>query len=388
MPQRKFEPEKLDNDTFATQGLSEKKFNQVFNVIRKAQNKARRDAKRTLNRGTFTKPTNKALKALGEKVKGTGIGFTEDDLKQFDKERKKHQKKYDRTTAGITYAQIIGFSRDIDIKRANNQVDDGRGITMASFSAMKRNVAIVRVKASSVSKHEEHRVEIRFEEWDDYLQDPPGDDYVKAMKAVTKGRISFDCSCGRHQYWYRYQATIGNYAVTPPAEFSFPKIRNRELKGIACKHVLLAVEKCQSIAWHRIMAKRMEQQAKLVGFGDDKRQTTSYLTDKEARAAKKNKRNKIDIEKAKKAQRSYERSQKAMAKKLKGMNLDRDKIKKQSKTIRKQAKEMQQMANALKLTFNVFADSYKTLGKTRNDAIKDFAKSANVSVNKLKEIIK
>ncbi|MCV5390784.1 phage tail protein, partial [Escherichia coli] len=79
------------------------------------------------------------------------------------------------------------------------------------------------------------------------------------------GRISFDCDCGRHQYWYRYLATMGNYCIAPPKEFAFPKIRNPELSGVACKHVLKAATMLQSLAWQRILANQMKQQARRVG---------------------------------------------------------------------------------------------------------------------------
>lgn len=382
----KFTPEKKDDNSYITHGLSDKQFSKVFALVQKAQNKARRNAKRTLTADAMRRKTSKQIKALGEKSKG--VGFTKADLIAFDKQRKRHKEKYSSNIAGITYAQIIAGSRKIDIDRANNKVDDGTGITKATFIAVKQNVAIVRVRASMVSKHDEHRVEVRFEEWNDLLQDPPGGDFVKAAKAAAKGRISFDCKCGRHQYWYRYLATMGNYAVTPPAEFAFPKIKNAELKGVACKHVLLAVEMFQSIAWHRQLAKRMETQSRLVGFGDDKRQTTSYLTESDQKAAAKNRRTNIDQEKATKAFKAYDRSQKAMEKKIKNMSRDRELIKRQAKKVRTQAKQIQGLTGMIKANFNVFADGYKAQGKTKAQALKDYASNMNVTEHYLKDLVK
>lgn len=264
---KKFEAEKRDNGSFASLGLNEKQFNQLFNKIEQAQKKNRRNAKRTLTASTLTKPTNKALKALGEKAKGQR--FTKEDLIKFDKARQRHKEVYDSKTAGITYAFLVKNSRQIDVDRANNRVDDGTGIHKATMFGIKNNIALIRVRASSVSKHEEHRVKVRFEQWDELLHEPPNGDYNQAVQLACAGRISFDCDCGRHQYWYRYLATMGNYCIAPPKEFAFPKIRNPELSGVACKHVLKATTMLQSLAWQRILANQMKQQARRVGFGSD-----------------------------------------------------------------------------------------------------------------------
>jgi hypothetical protein len=57
-----------------------------------------------------------------------------------------------------------------------------------------------------------------------------------AWKLRKKG-IRFNCDCMRHRYWYRYLASVGNYNAGP-REDGFPKIRNPNLVGVACKHVL------------------------------------------------------------------------------------------------------------------------------------------------------
>ncbi|HHY0551851.1 TPA: hypothetical protein ACVU5P_004170 [Vibrio parahaemolyticus] len=381
----KFTPEKRSNDTYKTKGLSAKQFQQAFNLIQKAQRKARRSAKRTLTPDILRRKTPEQIKSLGAKLKDEG--FSKQDLIEYEKRRKEYREKYDPSTAGITYAQIIANSREIDVKRANNKVDDGSGITRARLHSIRNNIAIVRVQASSISKHQEHRVEIRFEQWNDLLMDPPSGDFVKAAKEAARGRISFNCTCGRHEYWYRYLATMGNYAVTPPAEHSYPKIKNPGLSGVACKHVLKSVEMCQSVAWHRIIAPRMEAQSKMIGFGDDKRQTTSFLNKEEQKAASKNRKTKIDQDKARKEHAKYEKAQKAMAKKIKSSGKDSETIKRQARKLRKQSQQIQDLSQMMKANFNVFADTYKAQGKTKSQALKDFAKQLNVSESKLKGIV-
>lgn len=384
MPKTVFEPEKKDNGTFASLGLSSKKFGKLFKKIEQAQKKARRSAKRTLTPSIFTNPTTKALKALGEKAKGAR--FTKNDLVKFDKNRQRHKEKYDSKTAGITYAFLVNNSRKIDIDRANNRVDDGTGITKATLFAIKGNVALIRVKASNASKHEEHQIKVRFEQWDELIQSPPDGDYIKAAQLSCAGRISFDCDCGRHQYWYRYLATMGNYAIAPPKEFAFPKIKNPELQGVACKHVLKSSTMLQSLAWHRILAKQMEVQAKRVGYGSDNR--THTLNQEEQKAAAKNRKTKVDKSAAEKEHDQYLRSQRAMDRKLAKQKHDGERATRQSRRIRKQNNKINELSDMLKVGFHNFADTYKVQGKTKQQAITDFAKLMNVSEGKLKGLVK
>ncbi|MGQ7147766.1 phage tail protein, partial [Escherichia sp. SS-MK2] len=72
---------------------------------------------------------------------------------------------------GITYAQLIAGSEAIDVKRANNAVDDGSGIKRAVPSSLKHNVVTVSVEASDRSEDQHHRVKVRFEEWDSLIDE-------------------------------------------------------------------------------------------------------------------------------------------------------------------------------------------------------------------------
>lgn len=388
--------EKNDQGRYLTTGLDEKKFQQVFKQIESAQRKNRRDAKRTLTPDQLRRKSKAAIAKLGEKSKG--VPFTVEDLKAFATNRDNFKKKYDSTTDGITYAQIVAGSRDIDIKRANNKVDDGSGITTARLNAIKHNEVIVRVKASMKSVHDEHLVRLRFEEWDDLLQEPPADSYEKAVKAACKGRMSIACDCGRHQYWYRYLATMGRYAIAPPKEFSFPKIKNPELKGVACKHVLKAAVMIQSAAWQRLLVKQMTMQAKRIGFGDDRR-LNHTLTQDEQKAAARNRSTLIDKGKADKAAekdfKNYKRSQTALAKKLKADEVTAKRLKlalnRKRKAEQKNVKlteQLQQQKDTIKAMYGLMRDAYKLQGKKAADVVRDMAKQLQVSESKIKAIIK
>ena len=106
------------------------------------------------------------------------------DIKSLNAAKTAHAKKYNRSVAGITYMELISGSRKIDVDRANNRVTDGRGITSAAIVMVKGNQLRIRVKASSVSVHEDHAVRFRLEEWDEQMETCPNTDkgYQKGVK--------------------------------------------------------------------------------------------------------------------------------------------------------------------------------------------------------------
>lgn len=381
-----------DNGRYLANGLSEKDFNRLFNHIEKIQRKNRRSAKRTLTPAQLRAKKAADIAKLGEKAKGQP--FTKDDLKAFEKAAREARLKYDSKRDGITYRQLVAGSREIDIKRANNKVSDGTGITRVDMSSMRGNVLHLNVKASSVSVHERHRVKIRFEEWNDNMMDPPGNSYLTAVKQACQGRVSFDCDCGRHQYWYRYIATIGRYAITPPAEFAFPKIRNPELKGVACKHVLKSMVMLQSAVWHKLLEVQMKAQASRVSFGDD-RKFTKHFTENEKKEAAKNRSTQINQAKIKAEWTKYKKAVGGMAKKLKDEATAVKKVREQAKRLRvqrnqikKQDEKLRQMRDMVRLSFNLLADSYKAMGKSRDDAINAFAAAQGVTPEQVRKVIK
>lgn len=328
--------EKDDQGRYQTSGLDAKQFHKVFDLIQKQQRQNRRGAKRTLTPRLMGKRNREldAFLSLGRKKDGTY--FTPDDIRQFDASRQAHKTNFRNNVAGITYAQVVAQSTSIDIKRASNKVDDGTGIKSATFLGMKHNLAIISVRASDASVHQHHRVKIRFEEWDQAVDDI-GEDGAKKPRiaaALCKGRVSFDCDCGRHQYWYRYMATAGNYAVAPPKEYAYPKERNPELTGVACKHVLHALTKFQSATWHRPLITALEKAADQTAFGDDKRKTQTFFKGEVAKALARNRTTTTNQAKAKQEFDKYQQAQAALGKKLKSADVTTDNVRRLLKKAR------------------------------------------------------
>ncbi|CDL83611.1 phage tail protein [Xenorhabdus szentirmaii] len=242
---------RTETGRYETDGLLPREFNRLFKQITRDQQakRRRRQAGRLLTPSLLKNKKAEEVMALGKKRDGTL--FTQDDLKTFEKNRQKIRAGFHAQMAGITYPQLIASCTPIDIKRANNTVDDGSGIKTAAFIGMEQNTAIIRVTASDQSKDKHHRVKIRFEEWDTALESlsETEKNSARVIRRMCAGRVSFDCDCGRHTYWYRYIATAGNFAVSPPKEYIYPKIRNPNLTGVACKHVIHAMTRMQAGTW-------------------------------------------------------------------------------------------------------------------------------------------
>lgn len=133
---------------------------------------------------------------------------------------------------GITPQEVINHSRIEDIKRANTQ------IFLASVFKRKGNVIHFVTNAGIGSKDTHHYVTVQLLDYPQLLLGrTKAPTVLDVRKAVTEGKIRFDCDCGRHRYWYRYIATIGkyNYGID---ESRYPSTRNPNVTGVACKHAL------------------------------------------------------------------------------------------------------------------------------------------------------
>jgi hypothetical protein len=402
MPVRK--AKKNEQGIYDTKGLNEAQFIMAFNRIKVEQNEKRREGKRTLKPRALTRRTTQDIARLGNKADGTP--FTVDDLKRFEKMSKRFSKRRG-TSQGIAYLEVISRGRAIDVKRANNNVSDGSGISKASLIALRGgNVAHVRVKASSKSKHQEHMVRVRFEEWDDSMRNAGGhgkdndDGFMAAVKASCRGRMSFDCDCGRYQYWYRYLATLGNYQLSPPKEFAYTKIRNPNLVGVACKHVTKALTMLQSPTWHKPLSLQMRLQATRNGYGDDYRKNT-YFSKEEQKAANKNRKLTVNQDKAREDYKRYisrlgaiqrklkenPEANKAIREQLKQVKSDRSKLAKENTQLKKRNAQLEQMArDAMRVKLSSFIDGAKVAGLSESKAVDAFAKANKLTPEAIKNL--
>jgi len=401
MPVTEQEFERRPNGSFKTTGLTANDFNKLFNLVAKKQRATRRKGKRQLTKGLLRNKNLEDILKLGKKKDGTF--FTPDDLKAFQKRRDVIKRTLGHETTGITYNQLIAHSLPIDVKRANNKVDDGSGISSAAFVGMKNDTLVVSVTASRVSVHQHHRVEIKLEEWRD-AQDNLTDDKKKNAKVIANlcaGRVSVNCDCGRWQFWYRYVATVGNYALKP-FEHVFPKIRNPKLAGVACKHIIHALTRLQSGTWQVAVARQLDKSTNVIGFGDDKKRTTKFFSEKEIKKLSRNRKAQTNQAEARKAYLKYKKSQRAFTNRIEKtsdeLEMMRSQLNRQRKTIQgKTAKIRQQqqenkrlqkiidsfsqsVQDGLALQRQTFMDALVMTGKTPEDAAKAWLEYFNAKI--------
>ncbi|TMO87716.1 phage tail protein [Pseudoalteromonas ruthenica] len=349
-PPKPFEQDK--NGAYLTDGLSESQFVKVFAEITRQQRKNRTHAKRTLPPQKLKRKSVEDLVKIGKKEDGTS--FTIEDLKRFEKMRKQFRK---RTSGdkGISYAELVANARSIDIKRANGSSNDGLGLSTGNLIKMERgNVVIFRVKASTKSKHENHRVKLRLEDWEEELEnaEPTEEGYQAAVKRAARGRYSIECDCGKHQYWYRYMATVGGYQLGQPREMAYPKVRNPNLEGTACKHVLKAVQLLQSAVPRRYLGKQMDIQARKNGFTDSGAGATKTWRGEDQKELSKNRSLKISdaqVSQAKHEYARYNKRREGLQRQLRDVTGDEAaKLRKQLKRAKKSTETLNKKIGKLK----------------------------------------
>lgn len=166
-----------------------------------------------------------------ERVLHTTLGgvlrpITVDDLRQFGNTIRARKT---ALAAGVTAQTVLNHSLPEDIQRANEQIH------VAALMSANRGALHFITNSGPDSDVARHHVHVEFANFQAYSASPaePG----KIAAAMLKDRLRFDCDCGRFNFWLRYMATMGNYCAGRQ-EQAFPKIRNPNLVGLACKHAL------------------------------------------------------------------------------------------------------------------------------------------------------
>lgn len=217
-----------------------------------------------------------ALAEINENQAQWATQLTRQDLDRFKKKVADLQKDLtaNKILGGITPNAIISRSRAVDIRRAEQEI---HAIQAVKFD--KNGVMTFRTNASKKYGATHHIVQVQFLNFQAALN--AGSLNVKFLDGYLKSAVKFNCDCGRHRFWYRYIATVGGFAFGQP-ETAFPKIRNPELTGLACKHVVRVM--------HTLARKptSLRQAAKLhiERFRKDPNQAAKTLTKKQADNAK------------------------------------------------------------------------------------------------------
>lgn len=191
----------------------------------------------------------KTTLGTGYSEQGILRNITNEDLVEFDRKINALQKHYQ---GGIKPLQVINAALAIDRARASKEIPWAHPIASRYIPAKQSLVVSFTTAASGKHGTNKHFTNVEFLQFKEIITHrmmlTPDPAQAQAdVKALQSSLIKFDCDCGRHTYWYRYIASIGKFAYlgTNPIgreETGFPKIRNPQLKGIACKHILRTMQ--------------------------------------------------------------------------------------------------------------------------------------------------
>lgn len=184
-----------------------------------------------------------AGRLLATTLGGNLHALTHDDLRAF---RQNVQLLGKRFRGGITAKAVIDSSLPEDRERANRQIR--MAVPVQSIGGRIHFMT----NAGPDSDVTRHHVHIELMTFGAAVSAPKV--ATEVVKEVSAGALKFDCDCGRHTYWYRYIATVGKYNAGRD-ETGFPKIRNPQLRGIACKHVLRVMQQLSMPVIRQFIAK-------------------------------------------------------------------------------------------------------------------------------------
>jgi len=144
---------------------------------------------------------------------------------------------------GVTIENALNKSLGIDFKRMREEINlvgltgNRYGQLIFTVSASKKYLdnKYGRSKTKIAKKHFVH---IEFDQQSIVVLANKVDlstDRKIIIDSMYNIPIKYQCSCGRHTFWYRYIWTILKSSIGLQ-QSSFPKIRNQHLEGLFCKH--------------------------------------------------------------------------------------------------------------------------------------------------------
>ena len=174
---------------------------------------------------------------------------------------KEHYQNLKKLTAfyskGVTVKTALKHSDPKDITRAKEQLK-----AVAPRTVSKEGVFVFKVKASELHQDNQYGVALsrkaRFHQVDLFWDLEPFRDFDKSPEWLFENApIKFECSCGRHTYFYRYVWTRINSALGKQ-EYRYPKRNNANLSGMFCKHGIRTITVLRGSVFQRTFKRYVE----------------------------------------------------------------------------------------------------------------------------------
>lgn len=235
---------------------------------------------------------------LGNEIKQQGLlrDIEPEDLVKLARKANSLRGQYQ---GGIRPTMVINAALPIDRQRATDEIPWSHPGVSVYNPSRKSLIITFNTAASGKYREKQHFVTVELMEFDKITghflsPDNPKAQAEKDANVLKDSLIKFDCDCGRHTYWYRFIATTGDFAYigSKPlgrAETGLPKIRNPQLKGIACKHVLRTMQSLlRDRGTHNFLVKAILKQYK-IGDSTKSARTNTTKRDFEASIKRQNK---------------------------------------------------------------------------------------------------
>lgn len=264
----------------------------ITGSVGEAKARAKADQTRRSTAAAILKPSEvrgeyDANRMLTTTLGGVKRTMTSDDLAAFRRNASIAGKNF---VGGITARQVIDQSLTEDRKRAREEIR----WAMPAFGSLnqKGNLAVrFNTDASGRNGDSRHFVQVEFTGFQTAVASGAHNP-AKAARLMSQEKIRFDCDCGRHTFWYRYLATIGNFNAGRN-ETGYPKVRNPDLNGVACKHVLRVMAEIEGGAYVLQFLSRAIENARKKGE-KARTQTTQKEADKQIEKQSKRSTHRLD----------------------------------------------------------------------------------------------
>ncbi|MFK5950337.1 MAG: hypothetical protein QM500_16385 [Methylococcales bacterium] len=215
-----------------------------------------------------------ANRLLRTTLGGVDRDITPSDLVAFKRNVATAQEKF---KGGITAQQVINLSINDARDRASKQ------ITMVVPSIGTNKMVRFITNASKESKKTRHFVNVQFTSFNAAMQSNM--EPRKAVNWIRKQPLKFECDCENFTFWYRYIASIGDFNAGRK-ETGFPKIRNPQVRGVACKHALRVMSEIERGGVVQTFLQKLLVKARADDFGNAQVRTSEKEADRAAKGQK------------------------------------------------------------------------------------------------------
>ncbi|HIP02243.1 MAG TPA: hypothetical protein EYG75_01880 [Campylobacterales bacterium] len=153
---------------------------------------------------------------------------------------------------GVTIANVLNMSLEVDKKRAREELSalylktTAKDIfTFTVKASGKYNINFFGIPKPVIAKQQQVNLK--------WVIDGVNDN-MSHKDIFLNAKIKFECSCGRHTFFYRYSWTVLKSSLGLQ-QHVFPRKTNGHLTGLVCKHGIRVMQVIHGKAFQRTFAR-------------------------------------------------------------------------------------------------------------------------------------